>query len=102
MWEHLIGLGTLKAGLKAADHLTDGSCHGAVEIMEEITSSPGYMKYRIDHAQDTLNDFWDDHKESVGDFFDNAGEAISETAKTIADNADDALETIGEILGSIL
>lgn len=101
MWEHLIGLGTLKAGLKAADHLTGGACHGAVEMMEEITSSPAYAKYRIDQAQDTASDFWDDHKEAVGDFFDNVGDAISDTAQTIANHADDALDAIGDFFTSI-
>ena len=76
MWEHLIGLGTAKAGIKVVDSMTGGALHGAVEMMDEITSSPAYTKHRIDQAQDTLSDFWDDHKESVEDFFDNVGDSI--------------------------
>lgn len=101
MWEHFIGLGTLKTVVKVADHVTGGACHGAVEVMDEITSGPAYTKYRIDQAQDTLSDFWDDHKEAVGDFFDNVGDTISDTAHTMANHADDALEAIGDFFGSI-
>ena len=39
-------------------------------------------------------DTWDDHKEDVYDFLDNAGDAISETASTIA-------ESVGDFLGSL-
>jgi phage-related minor tail protein len=101
MWEHLVGIGTLKAGLKVVNHLTGGACHGAVEMMEEITSSPAYTKYRIDQVQDNVTDFWDDHKEVVDNFFDNVGDAFSDTAQTIADHADDALDAIGEFFSSI-
>lgn len=98
MWEHLIGPGTLKAGLKAADALTGGAFHGAVDVMEEITSSPAYTKHRIDQAQDTLSDFWDDHKDDVEDFFDNVGEKISDGWDSFTENVGEVAEGIGDAI----
>lgn len=80
---HFVGLGTVKAGIKVVDSMTGGALHGVVEAMDEITSSPAYTKHRIDQAQDTLSDFWDDHKESVEDFFDNVGDSIGDFFESI-------------------
>lgn len=102
MWEHFIGPGTLKAGLKAADVLTGGAFHGAVDVMEEITSSPAYTKHRIDQAQETLSDFWDDHKEDVSDFFDNVGDTINSGIDAAGDFISDTADTIGDNIGDIL
>ena len=106
MWEHLIGPGTLKAGIKVVDHLTGGACHGAVEVMEEITSSPAYTKYRVDRLQDTLSDFWDDHEESVGDFFESVGDAVGDGLEAAGDLIGTALgaaaESLGDIIGGLI
>ena len=63
---------------------------GAISELTKFTDSPAWTKHRIDNAMDT----WDDHKEDVYDFLDNAGDAISETASTIA-------ESVGDFLGSL-
>lgn len=102
MWEHLIGLRILEEGAKITDHLTGGACRGTVEILEEVTSSPGYLKYRIDCAQETLSDFWDDHKEDVIDFFDNVGDTVNDGLEAVGDFLGDAANAIGDNLGDIL
>lgn len=102
MWEHLIGPGAIKAGLKVADSVTGGAFHGAVEMMDEITSSPAYTKHRIDQAQETLSDFWDDHKEDVNDFFDNVEDTINSGLDAAGDFLSDAADTIGDNIGDIL
>ena len=100
----LIGLGTGKALLKGLDAL-GVPCKGGIEILEEITSSPAYMKERIDNMTDKAQDFWDDHKEDVSDFFDNVGETISEgwdsLTETISDNADEIMDGIGSFIGAL-
>lgn len=88
-----IGPGTLKGGLEILNKC-GVPCEGAVDALRELTSSPGYMKYRIDEAQDKISDFWDDHKDEVSDFLEDAGDAISDAWDSIAENA-------GDILGSI-
>lgn len=102
MWEDLIGPGAIKAGLKVVDSMTGGALHGAVEMMDEITSSPAYTKHRIDQAQNTLSDFWDDHKEDVSDFFDNVGDTINNGLDAAGDFFSNAADTIGDNLGDIL
>ena len=102
MWEHLIGPETLKAGLKVADSMTGGALHGAVEMMDEITSSPAYTKHRIDQAQNTLSNFWDDHKEDVSEFFDNVGDTINTGLDAAGDFFSNAADSIGDNLGDIL
>lgn len=102
MWEDLIGPGALKAGLKVVDSMTGGALHGAVEMMDEITSSPAYTKHRIDQAQNTLSNFWDDHKEDVSDFFDNVGDTINNGLDAAGDFFSNAADTIGDNLGDIL
>lgn len=62
-----IGPGTLKGALKGLDAL-GVPCKDGVEMLEELTSSHAYTKYRIDNATDKIQDFWDDHKENVSDF----------------------------------
>lgn len=88
----IIGLGALKAGSKTLEAL-GVPCHGVTEALEEITSSPAYMKHRIDDATDKIQDFWDNHKDDVSDFFDNVGESIS-------DGLDSVSEGIGDFLTS--
>lgn len=99
-----IGPGTLKGALKGLDAL-GVPCKDGVEMLEELTSSHAYTKYRIDNATDKIQDFWDDHKENVSDFFDNVGETISDgwdcVTETISDNADDILDGICKIIGCI-
>lgn len=102
MWEDFIGPGTLKGVLKAADSVTGGAFHGAVEVMDEITSSPAYTKHRIDQAQDTLSDFWDDHKDDVEEFFDNVGDAVNNSMDVAGDFLSDAVDSIGDNMGDIL
>lgn len=102
MWEHLIGPGAIKESLKVADTVTGGALHGAVEVMDEITSSPAYMKYRVDQAQETLSDFWDDHKEDVSNFFDNVGDTVNDGLEAVGDFIGDAADAIGDNLGEIL
>lgn len=102
MWEHLIGLGTAKAGIKVVDFMTGGKLHEVVDIMDEISSSPAYTKHRIDQAQDTLSDFWDDHKEDVSDFFENVGDTINSGLDAAGDFFSNASDTIGDNLGDIL
>lgn len=101
----LIGPGTLKFGSKTLESL-GVPCHGLTEVLEEITSSPAYTKHRIDNAADKIQDFWDDHKEDVSDFIDNVSETISDgwnsITPTIPDNADDILDGIGSLFGSLL
>ena len=88
---HLIGPGSIKGGLKVANHIAgDGRFDGAISELTKFTDSPAWTKHRIDNAMDT----WDDHKEDMYDFLDNAGDAISETASTIA-------ESVGDFLGSL-
>lgn len=98
----LLGPGAFKIGSKALEAM-GVPCHSVTEALEELTSSPAYMKHRIDEATDKVQDFWDDHKEDVSDFFDNVGESISDgwdrMTEIISDNADDILEGIGSIIG---
>lgn len=102
MWEDFIGPGTIKAGIKAADHLTGGAFHGAVEMMDEITSSPGYIKYRIDHAQDTIEQLWDDHKDDVAEIIDNVGDTIEAGLDASVDFITNTADVIGDHLGDII
>lgn len=102
MWENLIGPGVVKATLKVVDSMTGGSCHGAVEALEEMTSSPAYNKFRIDQAQETVSDFWDDHKEAIGDFFDNVGDTVSSGLDAAGEFVGDAVDAIAENLGDIV
>lgn len=98
----LIGPGVINVTLKGLDAL-GVPCKGGIEILEEITSSPAYTKYRIDNMTDKIQDFWDDHKEGVSNFFDNVGETIRDgwdnVTETISDNADDILDGIGSFIG---
>lgn len=84
----LIGPGAFKLGSKALEAL-GVPCHGVTEALEEMTSSPAYMKHRIDDATDKIQDFWDNHKEDVSDFFDNVGESISDGLDSVADGIGD-------------
>jgi len=102
MLEHLLGPGTVKAGVKVINHLTGDALHGVEKVMEEITASPAYTKYRFDHAKDTLSDFWDDHKDGVQDFFENAEEVIGDGLDTVGEVASGLVETVGETIGGIL
>ena len=97
MWEHLIGPGALKAGIKVVDSMTGGALHGAVEILDEISSSPAYTKHRIDQAQDTLNDFWDDHKADVSVFFNNVGDVINDGLNAAGDFLSDAVDAFCDL-----
>lgn len=100
----LIGPGTLKGALKGLDAI-GVPCKGGVEMLEELTGSPAYTKYRIDNATDKIQDFWDDHKDDVSDFFDNVGETISDgwdsVTETISDNSDSILEGIGDFFSNL-
>lgn len=99
-----IGLGTGKALLKGLDAM-GVPCKGGIEMLNEITSSPAYMKHRVDNLTDKAQDFWDDHKDDVSDFFDNVGESISDgwdsVTETISDNAEDILDGIGSFIGGL-
>ena len=102
MLEHLIGPGAVKAGFKIVNSLTGGSCHAAVEALDEMTSCPAYSKYRIDQAQTTMCDFWDDHKESFGEFFDNVGDTLCSGLDAAGEFVENAVDTIAENLGDIV
>lgn len=95
-----VGPGTLKGVLKGLDAV-GVPCKGGVEMLEELTSSPAYMKHRVDEATDKIQDFWDDHKDDVSDFFDNVGDSISEGWDTVTENAGDFLEGAADFLGSL-
>lgn len=91
IFSHLIGPGSIKGTLKVANHIAgDGRFDEAIDSIQRFTDSPAWTKHRIDNAMDT----WDDHKEDVYDFFDNAGEIISDTASSIA-------EGVGDFFGSL-
>lgn len=93
---HLIGPGSIKGGLKVANHIAgDGRFDGAISELTKFTESPAWTKHRIDSAMDT----WDDHKDDIAEFFDNVGDTISETASTIADNAGSFLEGAADFIG---
>lgn len=96
----LIGPGTIKGVLKGLDSMGI-PCKGGIEILDEITNSHAYMKHRVDSFNDTVQDFWDDHKEDVSEFFDNVGDTISEGWDTITDNAGDILEGAADFFGSL-
>ena len=100
----LIGPGTLKGALKGIDAI-GVPCKGGVEMLEELTGSLAYTKYRIDNATDKIQDFWDDHKDDVSDFLDNVGETISDgwdsVTETISDNSDSILEGIGDFFSNL-
>ena len=101
MVEHLFSLGVLKAGAKAINHITGGGFCAPVEVLEEITHSPGYTKMRIDNAQDKLSEIWDEHKENVSDFFEKAGDSITDGLESAGEFLSDGLENIGEIIGNL-
>lgn len=90
IFSHLIGPGTVKAGLKAVDHLIPGSTTSLVEGIDHMQSSPAYMKHRVDQAQD----FWDDHKDDVSDFFDNVGDAVNNSIEAAGDFLGDFFDGI--------
>lgn len=102
MWEDFLGPGVIKAGLKVADSVTGGALHGVVDVMEEMTSSPAYTKYRIDQAQDKLSNLWDDHKEDVSDFFDNVGDTVCNGMETVGAFVEDAAGAISDNIGDVL
>ena len=102
MLEHVLGPGTLKVVVKGVNLMTGGALHGTEKVLEEITSSPAYTKYRVDHARETLSDFWDDHKDGVHDFIDNAGDTISSGLESAGEAVGGVLESIGETFGEIL
>jgi hypothetical protein len=56
MVEHLFSIGVLKAGAKAINRMTGGGFTAPVELLEEITHSPGYTKMKIDNAQDKISE----------------------------------------------
>lgn len=71
---HLIGLGTVKAGLKTIEHVVPGSTKSLIEGIEQIQSNPAYLKQRVDNVVD----YWDDHKDGITDFFHDAGDFLSD------------------------
>lgn len=89
----LISIGTIKVGLKALK--TMGlPCDGGIRVLEEITSSPGYMKYRIHEAGEMMSSFWDDHKDSVAEWLGNVADSIGDALSSAADVAGDIAESI--------
>ena len=99
-----IGLGTGKALLKGLETM-GVPCKGGIEMLNEITNSPAYMKHRVDNITDKAQDFWYDHKDDVNDFLNNVGDTINEgwetVTDTISDNADSILDGIGSFIGGL-
>lgn len=94
---HLIGPGSIKEGLKVANHIAgDGRFDSAISELTRLTGSPAWTKHRIDSAMET----WDDHKEDVTDFFQDVGESVSNAASTIVDNAGDFFEGVADFFDS--
>lgn len=91
---HLIGPGPIKAGLEVVDHIVPGSTRTFVEGIEHFQNSPAYIHHRVEQAQD----FWDDHKEDVEEFFDNVGDTISEGWDSFTEGVGDIAEGIGDAI----
>lgn len=101
MVEHLFSIGVLKAGAKAINRMTGGGFTAPVELLEEITHSPGYTKMKIDNAQDKISEIWDGHKEDVSDLLENVGDGISEGLESVDEFLSEGFENVGEIIGNL-
>ena len=91
---HLVGPGTLKAGLKVIDKIVPGSTTDMVNGLDHFQGSPPYLKYRAEQLQD----YWNDHEDDVENFFDNVGSAITEGWNTVSENAEEVIDSIGDAI----